>query len=213
MSYEDSKPLRENYPTPRWVVRRLLEVWTPPDGVAMEPAVGEGAIVKSLNLYSGGTITEWATIDIRTIARLEIGRSDIPLTHHHGDYLRTLLKGSNFSLVITNPPFSLAERFIRKARWECPNAELVFLLRLGFLASEERAALWNDVGEPDVWVLPNRPSYVSKKPGRLDTDKYDYGWFIWPPNSDDLHDHGRGSRTRGTIGHLKLTTLEERKLG
>jgi hypothetical protein len=213
MSNKDSKPVNENYPTPRWVVRRLLEVWTPPKGVAMDPAVGEGAIIKSIHDSYKWKITEWVTCDIRDVPKMAWASAGVPVDHHHCDYLRTPLEVSDVSLVTTNPPFSLADNFIRKARLECPKAELVFLLRLGFLASEERAVLWYDVGEPDVWVLPNRPSYVSKKPGRLDTDKYDYGWFIWPPHSDKLHDHGEGSRTRGTIGHLKLTTLEERKRG
>ena len=197
----ESLPENESYMTPKWVIKRLLDVWSPPGGVAVEPAVGEGAIVRTLQ-DRHKQIGEWLTYDIRNVAPLA-GLS-VPVAHYHSDYL--LAPGDiqhHAKLVITNPPFSLADKFILKARRNCPYAELVFLLRLGFLASQERVSLWREVGEPDLWIYLNRPSYVSKKPGRLDTDKYDYGWFIWPP----------GKRSQGAIGHLALTSLEERKLG
>jgi len=85
-----------------------------------------------------------------------------------------------------------------KARCECPKADLVFLLRLGFLASFERVALWKDLGEPDLRILPNRPSYTGGG-----TDKYDYAWYIWPPNN----------RLHGRVSHLAETSLAERKRG
>ena len=178
----------EAYMTPSWVVRRLLEVWTPRNGLAIEPAVGEGAIVRAMP----STIERWQTIDIR----------DVPPSsqfHRRCDYLvSNFAEFSEAETVITNPPFSLAEAFIRKARRECPKADLVFLLRLGFLASVERVALWKDLGEPDLFILPNRPSYTGSG-----TDKYDYAWYVFPPNS----------RAHGHISHLAETSLAERKRG
>jgi hypothetical protein len=176
------------YMTPSWCVRRLLEVWKPRLGLALEPAVGEGAIVKAMDHFP----VWWQTIDIREV-------KPVCNFHRRADYL-----ASNYAdfleaeTVITNPPFSLAEAFIRKARRECPKADLVFLLRLGFLASFERVALWKDLGEPDLRILPNRPSYTGGG-----TDKYDYAWYVWPPEK----------RRQGHVSHLAETSLAERKRG
>jgi hypothetical protein len=211
---DGEKPENEAYMTPWWVIRRLLEVWRPPLGIAVEPAVGEYAIVKSLSEFSP-RISKWITCDIREVYPLAWAGSAprVPIQHTKCDYTKTSLPVSDVSLVITNPPFSLAESFIRKARFDCPKAELVFLLRLGFLASADRSDLWNEIGEPNLWVLPNRPSYTTSKPGTLKTDKYDYGWFIWPPFSHTTSAPGEGFKRCGSLGHLKLTSLEERKLG
>jgi len=83
---------------------------------------------------------------------------------HIGDFL-AILPGTFRELegalaVVTNPPYSLAEEFARGARVLCPRAELLFLLRIAFLASAQRLALWRDIGAPDVYVLPNRPSFT-----------------------------------------------------
>jgi hypothetical protein len=180
------------YMTPSWCVRRLLEAWTPRLGLALEPAVGEGAIVKAMPKE----ISRWQTIDIRPVT---LPAPTGIWVHRQADYLASnYLDFIEAETVITNPPFSLAEQFIRKARRECPNADLVFLLRLGFLASQERVALWRDLGEPDVLILPNRPSFTSGG-----TDKYDYFWAVWPPNA----------RLHGHVSHLAETSLAERQRG
>ena len=207
-------PEHEAYMTPSWVIRRLLEVWQPYGGMDLEPAVGEGAIVKALHQLAPNRIWSWTTCDIRDVPAVTMNCEPghhVSVFHRQGDYLRPNDLPSlhapmmaKTSLVITNPPFSLADQFILQSRRLCPVAELVFLLRLGFLSSKDRMPLWKEVGEPDLWILPNRPSYKTSKPGRLDTDKYDYAWFIWPKG---------GFRARGRIGHLAETSLEERKRG
>lgn len=83
--------------------------------------------------------------------------------------------------MVTNPPFSLAEEFIRHSRELYPQAELVFLLRLNFAGSVGRLPLWRDLGTPDVYVLPNRPSFTGGK-----TDSCEYAWFRWPSEAREL---------------------------
>ena len=75
---------------------------------------------------------------------------------------------------MTNPPYSMAEDFIRQSRLLYPNASIVMLLRLSFLASASREELYLDFEIPDVYVLPNRPSFVGKG-----TDSCDYAWYVW----------------------------------
>ena len=175
----------DEYETPSWCVLRLLEVWQPRDGVLVEPCCGSGRIVKCLPGWS------WNTCDVREV-------SPVSLHHVTGDFLQCVQLGARslVSAVITNPPFSLAEEFIRHCDELYRSADLVFLLRLNFLGSAGRLKLWRDVGTPDVFVLPNRPSFTGGK-----TDSCEYAWFIFRPVP----------RTMGEIKVLANTAMEQRK--
>lgn len=154
------------YMTPPWCVRRLLEAWRPKgkSGILVEPAVGTGNIVLAI----GTEHFSWMTYDIREV---------VPVGEMHvtGDFLQVAAHGTDAEAVIGNPPYSLAEEFIRHSRSCFPDAEIVFLLRIAFLASQSRIPLWHDVGTPDIFVLPNRPSFTGGG-----TDSADYAWFRWP---------------------------------
>lgn len=84
--------------------------------------------------------------------------------------------------VITNPPFSLAMEFlVRSLREVGPSGDVVFLLRLAWMASQGRVA-FHRAHPSDVYVLPKRPSFTGD--GR--SDSADYAWFCFGP--------GRGGR-------------------
>lgn len=51
---------------------------------------------------------------------------------------------------------------------------MAILLRLNFLGTEGRSAFMREHA-PDVYVLPNRPSFTGTK-----TDSIEYVWFVWP---------------------------------
>lgn len=65
-----------------------------------------------------------------------------------------------YDCIITNPPYSLAEEFLRKSLEIAP--VVCFLLRLNFLGSQKRAAFLSK-NPPDVYVLSERPSFVNGK--------------------------------------------------
>jgi len=157
------------YETPAWCVRRLLEVWQPREGELVEPCCGSGQIVRC---FPGRS---WSTCDIRDVE---------PLSERHvtGDFLQvTTATDHSVTAVITNPPFSLAEEFIRHCDELYRSADLVFLLRLNFLGSAGRLKLWRDLGAPDVFVLPNRPSFTGWK-----TDSCEYAWFVFPTQAREF---------------------------
>jgi hypothetical protein len=155
------------YMTPPWCVRRLLDVWRPrgTSGILVEPAVGTGNIARTI----GTEQFAWLTYDVREVPA--VGER-----HVTGDFLAATCYGTDAEAVVTNPPYCLAEEFIRHSRSLFPRADLVFLLRIAFLASASRLPLWQAVGTPDVYVLPNRPSFTGSG-----TDSADYAWFVWPP--------------------------------
>lgn len=68
-------------------------------------------------------------------------------------------------LAIGNPPYSLAEQFIRaSARLVGPGGLIVFLLRLAMLEGQKRGAgLWRELPPARVSVCPARPSFTSDR--------------------------------------------------
>jgi hypothetical protein len=121
------------------------------------------------------------------------------------DFLTTSLAGwasQDVKVVITNPPFQLAMQFIRRAIEVAPLAQIAFLLRLNFLASEERAEFMQEYA-PDIYVLPNRPSFVHGA-----TDMAEYAWFVWPPAATIA---SVGARAVGRVQVLSPTPVNIRR--
>ena len=177
----------DNYPTPGWCVRRLLEVWQPPAGVLVEPCCGDGAIIRQMRRADW----HWISYDVREVEA-------VAEVHRQADFLTIATPGPTVKAVVTNPPYSQAEEFIRHSRRLYQYAELVFLLRLAFLASGDRVRLWSDLGVPSVYVLPNRPDFTGGG-----GDSTDYGWFHFEPR--------RIHQGVGALCILKLTPLAERR--
>lgn len=130
----------------------------------------------------------------------ELNEELVPIgrTVRIGDFLTSGCVRESVSLVVTNPPYSLAEEFLRHSRKLYPYADISFLLRTGFLSSERREPLFQEMGTPDLYVLPNRPSYV--KVGSSSTDSCDYAWFVWPS----------AKRSEGRLVRLAITSEEDR---
>lgn len=100
-----------------------------------------------------------------------------------------------YDVLLTNPPFSGAEEFLKRGLEVAEH--VVLLLRLNFAASAKRAPLMHD-HPPDVYVLPNRPSFTGKG-----TDSIEYAWFHW---------HA-GRTEPGRFVVLPTTPIDERKGG
>lgn len=175
------------YPTPAWCVDRLLERCQPEPGNWLEPAIGGGDIVNAVRKWDELNGIIWHGIDInladRSFAWVERGV----------DFLKWRAPG-HFETIITNPPYSLAAEFVSKS---LPIADwVVMLLRLNFLGSAKRRTLFaNEM--PDIYVLPNRPSFTGKG-----TDATEYAWFVWGPER---------RRTSGKIEILAETPAAERR--
>lgn len=95
----------------------------------------------------------------------------------HGDFLEQVGYGVNFDLVIGNPPYRYAEKFIRKSfEMLGKDGHILFLLRLAFLESQERYfGLWKDHKPLKVWTCARRPSFT----GDGKTDSTAYAVYLW----------------------------------
>lgn len=161
----------DDYPTPGWVTRAILpylSLW----GRILEPACGEGAIVREL-LAAGAS--DMLAFDLhRSLAEdllasaggwtggppaVDFFDSGVPAPH---------------DLIITNPPYRLALEFVQRAiELRAQGGTVCMLLRLNFLGSQKRAP-WMRENMPQIYILPKRPSFTGKG-----TDSCEYAWMVW----------------------------------
>ncbi len=191
---KDGKRLAADaYSTPSWVTRLILDAIDLPAGRWLEPCAGDGAVIRAGDRDD----VSWTACEIRS----ECGPllAELPLSDVYlGDFLALADQGQfseqPYDVVLTNPPYSLAEDFVNAC---LPLARhVVFLLRLNFLGGAARAAFWHD-HMPDVYVLPNRPSFTGRG-----TDSTEYAWYHW---------HGAKVRREGHIRVLPALPISMRK--
>jgi hypothetical protein len=184
------------YQTPSYTVNRLLDEIVLPtyNTTYLEPGAGTGNIIKAVNnhytflhnpvSWDASELNFWAYPILKPLVQnLYLGKyqdQNIPVGKH--------------SVHIGNPPYLQAMEFINKSLSLQPEY-VIYLLRTNFLESEERVEFFRG-NMPDVYTLPNRPSFV--KGG---TDACSYSWMVWP----------RRSRTRGFCQVLANTPLKERR--
>lgn len=95
------------------------------------------------------------------------------------DYLKH--DSNNYDIVFGNPPYSLAEEFIRHAYGMIkPGGYIYFLLRLSFLEGIDRCKhLFKEIPLKRVYVCSRRPSFFSSDGVRHTTDTLAYAMFLW----------------------------------
>lgn len=189
------------YRTPGWCVSRLLEAVSFPSGRWLEPGCGEGDIVRVVRdsipgvTVSGFDLRNTKFIRSETSNEFVVGNILKPQGQ-----LAEWMAGPKFDMAIGNPPFRLAAQFIEFALKHANNVAM--LLRLNYLASDERSAFMRTFC-PDVFILPNRPSFRPSKRGLLTTDSIEYGWFVWRTSALP--------RAEGTVKVLATTPKEVRR--
>lgn len=175
------------YETPAWCVHRLLEAVELPFSRWLEPSAGAGAIRSAVDAFVWRSLVTWTELDINPRRAGIIQEDFLSARFDRG-----------FDVVIGNPPFRLAEDFVRRAVGLAP--VVAFLLRLNWLASAKRAD-WLQKHTPSIYVLPNRPSFTGKG-----TDATDYAWFVWGTEPGHV-DYGP------TVKILATTPASERRGG
>lgn len=179
MSMTKDKKKRDEhdyYPTPPWAIKRFLERahGRLPSGLWLEPAAGDGTLVKTVNTFyeKHNVENKWTCVELQNKFKAELSK----LTNecNIADY-RLTEADKRFNVCITNPPYKIATEVIKKAIKESDCVAM--LLRLNFLSSEKRRD-WLAENTPDVYVLPNRPQFRWKG-----SDATEYGWFVWDRKS------------------------------
>ena len=149
MTTKTQRNANDFYPTPNWCFETLEIDWSKYK-TALEPCKGDGRIVSFLE--NKGIDTYWAELSEGI------------------DYLTTPF--DNVDLILTNPPFSLAQEFIEKAHSEADT--IIMLLRINFLGSQKRKEFWKKYPVNSLFVLSKRPSFTGSG-----TDATEYAWYVW----------------------------------
>lgn len=147
------------YPTPSEVTEALLSVWTPP-GVVWEPACGDGSIGRVLSAYGH---------DVVASDLVDRGHGE-----HGVDFLGTAKRAD---CIVTNPPFSLAEEFIRKARL-LGVSHMALLLKATYWHAASRMRLFRSWRPAKVYALSWRPDFRAQGAPVMEC-----AWFIWEPGA------------------------------
>ena len=159
---EQERHQADFYSTPAWATEAMLERVSL-YGETWEPACGDGAIARLLpervmatDLYYRG-----------------YGEGDV-------DFLSCITRKA-VDNIVTNPPFRLAEEFVRKAL-TLTKRKVVMFLRLQFMESKKRYRLFQDTPLARVLVFSRRVSCGLG--GEVYTGgKVAHAWFVWE------HDH------------------------
>ena len=129
------------YETPPGAVRALLHVERLPHAV-WEPACGPGAIVQVLR-DAGHRVVATDLLD-----------HGCPDSAASRDFLAELEAPAGVEAIMTNPPFKLADEFVRHAL--ALTSRVIMLLRLAFLESERRTPILESGRLARVHVFRNR---------------------------------------------------------
>lgn len=159
---------RDDFPTPCWATRALCEflIDGPPamsaGSVVVEPACGRGTMARPLGEYFTSVVAS---------DKFSYG------IHAIGDFLvETPPVGD---LLVTNPPFTLAESFVRRAR-DADYRAVALLVRTAFLEGGNRFRNLFE-RDPPAYVL----QFAERVPmfkGRLDPKRSTataYAWVVW----------------------------------
>jgi hypothetical protein len=169
-------PRRANdlYPTPKGLAQAMVSrTWSwlgPRAKDVLDPGAGGGVFGEVMKRHEPDA----------TVVGVELDKTLEPHPAYDywysEDYL-TWQTDMRFNLIIGNPPYSLAEEFIRKSFTLLRDeGAIVFLLRLGFLGGQARArGLWNDFHLDEVAICSRRPSFT----GNGKTDGHEYAVFTW----------------------------------
>jgi predicted RNA methylase len=161
------------YPTPAWCVRALLASVQLPGWRWLEPAAGDGAIIRAVLEQRQDVSFAACEIDGAHETALEnAGAALIRIDDFVNlERYEPVPTTPYYQVVITNPPFSQSLEFVEAALRRAP--VVVMLLRLNWLASAKRNAFLRE-NPPSVYVLPRRPSFTG-----TGTDATDYAWMVW----------------------------------
>lgn len=185
---------RDDFPSPRWPVHRLLEAYQLPGGVWLEPCAGEGSIIKAVNEFRSDVI--WLANEINP--GCESSLLAIPNMHAVAvsDARQLTLACAPPAVIITNPPFMYAEEILER----CLSIKslTIFLKRIDWCTGP-RAEIYRQLS-PSLYALPNRPSFTDD--GK--TDSSDYAWHVF----DGL---GKFKVLKNTPAEVRRAEKEERR--
>lgn len=156
------------YETPAVAIEALLRIEDLP-GTVWEPCTGRGSIARVLQAAGYSVITS------------DIIAYDFALDFT-ADFLATTQAPPGVEAIITNPPYRIADQFVRHALSLCPT--VIMLLRLAFLESVKRAPILDTGQLARVHVFARRLPMMHRDgwSGPRAASAIPFAWLIWDRN-------------------------------
>ena len=182
--HPDSVRGNDLYETPEVATLSLLAIEPLPPNI-LEPACGRGAISRVLR-SAGHTVIENDIVDYR------LGQDSVQ------DFLNFKpTPSTEIDAIVTNPPYRLAQQFVRHALTLCPR--VFMLLRLTFYESERRRDVLDGAGLIRVHVFRNRLPMMHRDgwTGNRVSNPTAFAWFVWERGYSGNAEFDRISWNRG----------------
>lgn len=157
---KDKRPEGDFYETPKslvWIVENLIRSEFSSTETILEPCSGNGAISDELRKY-GFTVKE----------------NDF--FRGGNDYLSTSFSEK---YIITNPPFSLWDDFVVKAKKECE--KVMFIGKLNYFGTNSRLkkGIWNNLKSIHCFNRYVDYRTISREDGLFNVGAMASAWFLW----------------------------------
>ena len=166
---EEGRQDNDWYATPPEVTQSLLAAYGSflegYSGLYVEPCCGDGAISKIL----AQRLPEARVASFDLVYRGYGFQADI--------FSRVIQRDDEVDVVITNPPFNIAEKIVRHVMGNWKPKVMALLLKSTFFHAAERAALFEEYPPAHIFALPWRPDFLGK--GR---PTMECSWFVWDVN-------------------------------
>ncbi|MGO2181174.1 MAG: SAM-dependent methyltransferase [Pseudoalteromonas nigrifaciens] len=167
------------YITPHWLIEDFLAALAENNMLVCSPDENPRVLDPSAggcNKYEmsyptvlekeGFTVDSW---DIRADSRASVINCD---------FLQVKSLKKPYDMIITNPPFNVAQEFTEHALEMVEYGGLVIMLqRLNWLGSQKRKPMWQKLPLAAVYVHSKRPGFDPEKPSK--TDSTEYAHFVF----------------------------------
>ncbi len=166
------------YVTPDWIIDELFdhipELFEEMEGrVALDPCAG-GGIVNGTQAFGMPYPEALKRQGWNTIHTMDVREDSLAEIKH--DFLQWDTS-IDYDLIITNPPFAIAEEITRKALnlADPESGKVIMLQRLNWLGSASRDDFFTEYPPSLIVMHAKRPSFG----GTSSTDSIEYAHFIW----------------------------------
>lgn len=166
------------YPTPVELAFKITELVASlidrPIKLVIEPSAGTGAFIRAAKKVWPDVPAAGVDINPEMKQHLYAAGAD---GVHIGDWCEAVSLGlAPGTLILGNPPFSLAQKHIAASNLALTKGDFnAMLLRMSFMGSRERVPFWSQFPARYLIPLVPRPKFIPGKSG----DNAEYGVFIW----------------------------------
>lgn len=160
------------YATPSHTTKAFLNEFKINPKTILEPSAGQGHIAKVLKEY-------FPNADIEATDLIDRGYCEGGI-----DFLSKDFKDKKYDLIITNPPFKIAQEFVDKAL-SISNDKVIMLLKIQFLEGLSRKEFLENSPLKYVYVFSDRQSTmlngeeINPKTGKKWSSAFLLAWFVW----------------------------------